>query len=92
MGKRHGQAHTRTYNIWSKMIGRCRNVKDELHRKYYLERGITVCERWLKFDNWARITGRSVSTLHRRLNSGVFTDEQAVSASRYLKREAVHAN
>lgn len=46
--KRHGMTHTRIYNIWSKMMGRCYNKNGEDYHNYG-GRGITVCERWHNF-------------------------------------------
>lgn len=43
---RRGQAKSVEYNVWSCMIGRCRNTKD----KRYGGRGIKVCERWQSFE------------------------------------------
>lgn len=42
----------REYWVWADMKGRCAN---ENHAGYanYGGRGITVCERWLKFENFA---------------------------------------
>jgi hypothetical protein len=41
----HGQWQQRTYRAWLAMKGRVKG-KDEVCRKNYLERGITVCEEW----------------------------------------------
>lgn len=48
---RHGKVRARIYNIWCGMRGRCNNRK---HRDYanYGGRGITVCERWQKFESF----------------------------------------
>jgi hypothetical protein len=54
--KTHGHSPksgwSRTYKTWTKMIERCRNKKDSHHYKYYIERGITVCKRWMSFENF----------------------------------------
>jgi hypothetical protein len=41
----------RTYRIWQAMLGRCRNPNNA-RAKYYSARGITVCDRWLTFENF----------------------------------------
>lgn len=51
----HGHAKasgpTRTYNSWANMRQRCNNPKvRDFHN--YGGRGITVCERWTKFENF----------------------------------------
>jgi hypothetical protein len=38
-----------TYKSWAHMVWRCTNPKSDKF-KYYGERGIKVCERWLSFD------------------------------------------
>jgi hypothetical protein len=40
-----------TYLSWQRMKGRCLNPKDQDYR-HYGGRGITVCERWMKFENF----------------------------------------
>lgn len=47
----HNMTNTRLYNIWSGMKARC---YDKNHPKYnrYGARSITVCERWLIFQNF----------------------------------------
>jgi hypothetical protein len=54
------------------MIGRCTNEKDAHHKKYYQDRGITVCERWLSFENFLADMGERPEgkTLDRRDNDG----------------------
>lgn len=42
---------SREYGIWSKMKGRCLRKTDRAYPKYG-GRGITVCERWLTFENF----------------------------------------
>lgn len=47
----HGMEGTPTYNVWGHMLSRCRN---ERHKQYdrYGGRGIKVCKRWHKFENF----------------------------------------
>lgn len=47
----HGKSHSGSYVVWYGMIRRCFN-KTFKDYKYYGARGITVCERWLKFENF----------------------------------------
>lgn len=49
--KTHGKTKTSEYRSWADMLSRCNN---ENHRawKYYGGRGISVCERWRKFENF----------------------------------------
>lgn len=39
------------YPVWASMVQRCTNPRDRSWARYG-GRGITVCERWLKFDNF----------------------------------------
>lgn len=52
---KHGYAKKgnpdRVYGIWVGMIARCTNPKNQRY-KHYGHRGITVCEHWLKFENF----------------------------------------
>lgn len=54
--KKHGYTRTPTYIVWSDMKRRCLNPKHKNY-KWYGERGITVCERWLKFENFLKDMG-----------------------------------
>jgi len=43
--KRHGLSGTPEHSAWSSMIERCKDRRPKV-RKYYLDKGITVCDRW----------------------------------------------
>jgi hypothetical protein len=55
MGRRvntkHGRFGTVEYQTWNSMMSRCFNPKVKNY-PYYGGRGITVCERWKKFENF----------------------------------------
>ena len=59
-----------THMSWRAMKERCYG-NGELGKKYYSKRGITVCKRWLKFDNFVSDMGERPSgmTLDRKDNS-----------------------
>jgi hypothetical protein len=67
MKKRHGHSSpsTPTYNSWRKMKYRCldpnatrsKNGKSQNIYKDYGGRGIKICERWLKFENFLEDMG-----------------------------------
>lgn len=65
----HGLTKTRTYESWFAMKRRClRNDGD--NRKYYVFRGIRVCERWMKFENFLADMGeRSEGMSLDRINN-----------------------
>ncbi len=48
---KHGLAGSLTYGSWCNLIQRCTNPKHPKHKDYG-GRGITVCRRWLKFENF----------------------------------------
>jgi hypothetical protein len=48
---KHGLTETRFYKIWSGIKTRCLN-KNEANYKRYGEKGIKICDRWLKFENF----------------------------------------
>lgn len=58
--QRHGDKHTRLYNIWIHMKKRCYN-REYMYYKYYGGKGIEVCKEWknnyLAFKEWAMSAG-----------------------------------
>lgn len=48
---KHGMKHTRTYQKWNSMKNRCFNPRLKNYKNYG-GRGISVCESWLKFENF----------------------------------------
>lgn len=69
--KTHGMSHTSTYRIWSLMLHRCLNSNDKRWHRYG-GRGICVCERGLKFENFLADMGVVPEglTLERNNNDG----------------------
>lgn len=53
---KHGMADSQEYSSWRKMISRCTNEDDKSYEEY-AGKGITVCERWLNFDNFLEDMG-----------------------------------
>lgn len=47
----HGKSNTREYCIWRDMIVRCNDPNHKNYRNWGA-RGISVCERWLRFENF----------------------------------------
>ena len=48
---KHGYTGTSLHHRWKAIIQRCNNPKAEKYKDYGA-RGITVCEEWLKFENF----------------------------------------
>jgi len=62
-GLKHGMHKTPEYNAWRSMLKRC-NLETTPHFYLYGGRGITVCERWLKFENFLADMGLRPSQKH----------------------------
>lgn len=75
---KHGHAraryHTAEYFCWRNMLNRCLYKKGEKY-KTYGARGIRVCKRWMRFENFLADMGRRPKgrTLDRRNNDGNYT-------------------
>lgn len=69
---KHGMSHEPIYAIWGGMKNRCSNPKHPAYENYG-KRGIVVCDRWLKFENFLADMGatyRPGLTLEREDNDG----------------------
>ncbi len=53
---KHGASHTRMYKAWHSMVDRCTKPTNRSFYKYGA-RGIKVCDRWLKFENFIEDMG-----------------------------------
>lgn len=69
--KTHGQAHkTAEWRVWTQMKIRCSRPNNPTY-KYYGARGIKVCERWQRFENFFEDMGVRPSSKHEinRINN-----------------------
>lgn len=72
----HGMRGTRTYDTWRGIKGRCLNKDDKAYLDYG-GRGVTVCDHWLKFENFFADMGVRPEglTIDRKDNDGDYTPE-----------------
>jgi hypothetical protein len=72
--KTHGASDTRTYRVWWAMIARCRYKRMPFWVRYG-GRGIRVCWRWKKFENFLADMGEAPPglTLDRKNNDGNYS-------------------
>jgi hypothetical protein len=80
----HGQSHLiPEYRIWAHMKGRCLNPNDRSFARYG-GRGITVCERWLSFENFLADMGQRPSpehSLERKENNDGYHPDNCIWAT-----------
>lgn len=78
--KTHGMTHTKFYTVWNRIKARCLNRNSERYKDYG-GRGIRVCKRWLKFENFKddmynsykehmKKYGEKDTTIERKNNDG----------------------
>lgn len=64
---RHGEAlrgkQSAEYRTWCEIIRRCRNKKSPGFKNYG-GRGITICSRWNRFENFIKDMGRKPTSEH----------------------------
>ena len=70
----HGMSKTRIYSVWSGMLRRAGAIKgaSERDKRAYQDRGITVCDEWLVFENfrdWALSHGYKEGLQIDRVNN-----------------------
>lgn len=80
----HGMTATTEYCIWSGIVKRCTNPKTKIF-PFYGGRGIKVCHRWMKFENFYADMGPRPSKSHsidRKHNDGDYEPSNCRWATR----------
>jgi hypothetical protein len=85
----HGYAEgygTRIYHVWCAMLARCTNPKNQAYDNYG-GRGITVCERWRKFENFLEDMGEPPEglTIDRLDNDGPYCKDNCAWETRVVQ-------
>lgn len=72
----HGKSASREYKSWHGMKQRCLNPNNIGYR-YYGGRGVTICERWMRFENFYADMGDRppLTTLDRKDNEKGYNKE-----------------
>lgn len=91
--RQHGMGKTRIYAVWNAMRARCSNPNNGSYADYGA-RGITVCERWQKFENFLADMGVPAPgmTLERKDNDLCYSPDNCVWAPRFVQNRNTRRN
>jgi len=89
----HGLGENPIYFTWYGMLRRCNNPSDTAY-KYYGGRGIAVCERWNKLENFYADMGECPKglTIERRDNSKGYSPKNCYYATRKEQQRNTRKN
>ena len=89
----HGLSKVPTYEVWYNMQHRCFNKNNHVYKNYG-GRGITVCDRWLKFENFYEDMGDKPKglTLDRNDNHGNYEPSNCSWVTRKEQSRNIRSN
>lgn len=90
---KHGLSGTPEYHAWASMVNRCTNKKDPAYG-YYGGRGVTVCERWMVFENFLADMGKRPSSSHSldRIDNDLLVNSYSKKNCRWTTRGVQQRN